>query len=102
MIQFEKTQTIKKDGKKITNNIEQALITVNDEIYKPYCILATQLDEGQEKIIIKQANHVKPVYEFPENIRCIVCELIQQINKPKTNKKTNTKKEEETKGGQKQ
>ena len=92
MTLFEENMTIKKDGKQITNNIEQALITVDNDIYQPYCIIG--IDE-QGMVLIKQGNTIKYLQPVPEPICCIIEELLKQNKKTANkNKKTNTKKEE--------
>lgn len=101
MTQFEKNMTIKKDGKQITNNIEQALITIDNDIYQPYCIIG--IDE-QGMVLIKQGNTIKYLQPVPEPICCIIEELLKQNKKTtkQNNKQTQNKTDKNTTKTEKQ
>lgn len=93
MIKFEKTTTIQKNQKTITNNIEQATITIKTdkaEIIKPFCILQITKDT----VTIKKTGTITTTTKQDPTIK----DILPLLEKPKPkNTKKQTKKEATTK-----
>lgn len=102
MKEYNQPTTINHKGKKITNNTQTHQITINNEPYTDYCIIATTPD----KIITRKGNTITSIPRNTTELNEIIKALEQTPKeKNKTKKETTqktTKKEtnKTTKGGQ--